>query len=436
MNYDECITFLNNIPKQSATFSTDNMFRLLNKMNNPQDKLKVIHVAGTNGKGSVTNIIKSILIEENYNIGLFNSPYVLSYRETITYNNKIISKRDFSKIITAIAIYCNELTEEGFSHPSAFECYTALAFEYFNIMSVDIAIIEVGLGGVNDSTNVFKSPLLTIITSIAFDHTEFLGNSLADIASSKAGILKEKAPVIIAPNSNEALNVILNTAFKYNAPYYCLSNNDIQATIYKEALNGISFSLKTPYFKYDNLYMKLIGQHQIINAALALTSIEVLKKQYKYKISENSIRLGLENTYWPCRCEYIEHPTPMLIDSAHNEQSMDTFVKVLSNYCTNMPITFLFGVLRDKEADKLLQQIKPFSDTIFITSPISPRAFLTKELANISSKYFTKVFPIDNAFLALQSAIEYSRKTNSLLCCVGSLYLSIPARNWIENELG
>lgn len=432
MNYKESIIYLDNIPKLNSPLGTENILRLLNKMNNPQNNLKVIHVGGTNGKGSVSNMIKSILLEESYNVGLFNSPYILSYRETITYNNEMISEEYFAKIMSNISLYCKELVEENHPHPTAFECYTALALEFFNLMSVDFAIIEVGLGGQDDATNVFKSPLMTIITSIAYDHTEFLGNSLKEIASSKAGIIKYNTPLIVAPNSNEALEAIFNTASTLNSPYYYISNKELTTNIYQKDLMGMSFSIKTPYFDYQKLHMKLIGNHQLTNASLALMAIEILKNKYGYKISNNSVKLGIANTYWPCRCEYIEYPTPILIDGAHNEQSMDTFIQVLTSYCSNMPITFLFGILKDKKVEQLLQKIKPFSDTIFVTTPLSPRALPISELANISKKYFNNVNAIYDANEALKSAIEYSKKTGSLLCCVGSLYLSIPVRNWLD----
>lgn len=434
MNYYESINYLENISVLGGHLGLENITRLLDKLSNPEKQLKVIHIAGTNGKGSVSNILKSILVASNHNVGLYNSPSILSFRETITINSKMITEDDFALTTSKISKYCNELLHEGHPQPTVFECTTALALEFFATKKVDIAIVEVGLGGILDATNVFTTPLVSVITSIGYDHTEFLGNTLHEIASAKAGIIKNKIPVIVAPNDQEVLSVLLNTASTLDAPCYYNKLTDIKSILHEESLQGMSFSMSTPYFTYDYLSTRLIGQHQLINISVALTTIYALNKHYDYNISEEAVATGIAKTYWPCRCEYIEKPINMLIDGAHNEASMESFINVLSSYCNSSPITFLFGVLKDKEVRMMLKKMAPYSNTIFITKPLSNRGLPTIELSTIAKDYFEYVFPIDEISEALQRAIEHAKKTNTLLCCVGSLYLSIPVWNLLRSE--
>jgi len=433
VNYKESISYLENI-SAPIHLGLENIMKLLDKLSNPQNQLKVIHLAGTNGKGSVSNILKSILMEANYNVGLYNSPSILSYRETISINSKIISKDDFAYATTKISKYCNELLDEGHPQPTIFECTTALALDFFASNNVDIAIIEVGLGGILDATNVFTTPLVSVITSIGFDHTEYLGNSLKEIASAKAGIIKKEIPVVIAPNDEDILEVIMNISSSLNAPLYYNAPTDIVTIIHNSTLQGINFSMSTPYFTYSNLFTTLIGAHQLTNISVALMTIYVLTKHYNYMIPAPAVTNGLHKTYWSCRCEYIETPIKMIIDGAHNESSMESFTHVLSAHCTSIPITFLFGVLKDKEVSIMLKKMALFSNTIFITAPLSTRSLPLPELTSIAKEHFENVYPIDELYEAYQEAVNYAKKTNTLLCCVGSLYLSIPFRDWLRSK--
>ncbi len=434
MNYEESVKFLEETEKSGSHYGLDSIIRLLSQLGNPNEALKVIHIAGTNGKGSVSNILSSVLVESGFKVGLFNSPHILSYTECIKLNQNTISKEDFAVCATHTRLACEALVAMNFPHPTAFECLTALTLLYFHTQAVDFAVIEVGLGGAEDATNVFSAPLASIITSISFDHMAFLGDTLTAIATAKSGILKSQSPAILAPNPDEVMQVLFNSCAQLKAPYFFASEPEISIEIHKESLTGMTFSMKTPYFEYQNLETRFIGNHQLINISVALTTLEVLKRHWLYDVPDSAVREGLRNTYWPCRCEYLTHPIPLIIDGAHNDASLTSLIQVLEKYCPTQGVTFLFGVLKDKTVASMLIQLSALTQTIFITEPLSQRALPLSELQLKCEKCFPEVFAIENRERAFDEALLHAKKTNTLLCCVGSLYLSIPLRKYIEKS--
>lgn len=432
MDYAQSITYFENIKPSKGAYGLTIIKKLLERLGNPHHKLKVIHLAGTNGKGSISNFLKTILMVQGYNIGLYNSPYISTPRETISFNALQIPESTFAEISDKIIITCTQLVNDGYEHPSAFECFTALAFQYFADINVDFAIIEVGLGGLNDATNVFDSPLLSIITSIDYDHTQFLGNTLESIAYAKAGIIKKDTPVVVAPNEVPVLKVINKKAQELDAPVFYTNWEDTIVTMYENNLSGMTFSITTPYFNYTQLSTTLIGEHQLVNILVLLTSLHVLSEKHGIIISDNSIKEGIAKTYWPCRCEYLNKPLHVLIDGAHNISSMNSLIQVLDTYCKETPITFLFGALSDKDVENMLSQMATYSNTIFITEPISPRSMSISELNCLSNNYFEQVIPNESLNQALEEALVYAKKHSTLLCCVGSLYLAIPVKKRLE----
>lgn len=431
MNYKQCIDYYENIILSKEQYGLHPIKELLRRIGDPQNELKVIHIAGTNGKGSISNLLKNVLFEQGYNIGLYNSPYILTPRETIFNNHTQIPEATFVSLSNHIIKTCIQMAQDGMTHPSAFECLTALAFQYFLDIKVDFAIIEVGLGGLNDATNVFTSPLVSIISSIDYDHTQFLGNTLESIASAKAGIIKKEVPVVVAPNADSVISVINEKAKNLNAPIYSVNLQDIIITMYENNLSGMTFSIISPYFNYPLLTTMLIGEHQLINISVMLTSLHVLSLE-GIKISDDAVKAGVSKTYWSCRCEYLKNPQPILIDGAHNASSMDSFTKVLETYCQKTPITFLFGALSDKDIDKMLEKMAAYSQTIILAEPLSPRSMPLSQLIQLAKKHFLQVISYESIDNALDFALEYAKKHSTLLCCVGSLYLAIPIRNKIN----
>lgn len=436
MQYKEAISYFELYPMGDLSLVSIN--KLLFELKNPEKSLKVIHIAGTNGKGSVSNFLKNILIAQGYRVGIYNSPFITSPRETIAINHQPISENNFTSISENIISIANKMQLEGFVHPSSFECYTAIAFQYFYESQTDYVIIEAGMGGTLDATNVFEKPILSIITSISYDHMQFLGNTLELIAEQKAGIVKPNSHFLIGKNPENVITAILDKAESpiLGTVYYPEAS---EVSILKASLDNTAFSIKTPYFSYPLVETALLGTHQIDNIALVLTACSILKKHSLLELSETAILSGIKNTRWPLRCEYFEYPMPLLIDGAHNIDSIDAFCKVLDMYFEGYNICFLFACLSDKDINYMLKKLSNYSDTIFITEAVSPRTLSIKALKAFATKYFNNVYAnadIGKAFsLALESQQTYIKKEkrNTLLCCVGSLYLADPIRSIIKS---
>lgn len=452
MNYEQCVHFLNNISKNGSKLGLESIFRLLRYLDNPQDKINVIHVAGTNGKGSVCNIIYTTLIESGYQVGMFNSPHIEIYNECIKANGLIIDNNDFALYTQQVIVACNLIVDEGYYHPTIFECLTAIALLYFSKKNLDFVIVETGLGGLNDATNVFSKPLLTIITSIDYDHMEYLGDSIEKIAFAKAGIIKENIPVIVGSNPENVINVIEKVATEKNSivitidtnKYYkkitplTYKNNIIlkgneplyyKTIIHSSSKEGISFSISSPYFSYVKLYTKLLGDHQLDNISIALTALSFLTK-IKYNIPNNAIYNSLKNIVLECRCEYIDNPHPILFDGSHNHGGISALSDVIEEYFSEMDITLIFGALKDKEIMLMLKEILPIVDKLIITKPNNSRAMDTNELYQLASEEHSNIIIIEDKYQALDYSLLH-RKENELICCAGSLYLSVPLRNYI-----
>lgn len=299
---------------------------ILNLLGDPQDKLKCIHIAGTNGKGSVCAILNQILIEYGLNVGLYTSPHLFSYTERIKINNKDISQRDFDKLVNEISA----LADKNQIHLTEFEILTAAAFKYFSENNLDIVILETGLGGRLDATNVIKKPFVTIITTIDFDHTDRLGDTIEKIAAEKAGIIKNPSPCIIGEN-NLGLNVI------------------------KEKSNNLIVVQKA-----ENKNLSLHGEHQKENLALALGAIKYLP----YKIKKETIDEALKKVQWRFRLEYHKDKN-ILIDGAHNPSGIKTLRNFLDKNFQNQKITFIFGCLKTKDYKKMLDILLKENDDFY-----------------------------------------------------------------------
>jgi dihydrofolate synthase/folylpolyglutamate synthase len=433
MNYSESLQYLNDIAAFGGELGLENINHLLDALEHPEKDLKVIHIAGTNGKGSVSHLTANILSAASYKVGLFTSPYILSYNEAIAINHQQISDDDFAHSTTLVKNACQHLIQKGYHQPTEFECLVAIALIYFKLQKTDYAVIEVGLGGRLDATNVFTTPLLSIITSISLDHTEYLGNTVEKIATEKAGIIKKGCPVVLGPSENSVFTVIKTLATKKQAPFYALS---LEETPVKETLTAHyirNFSVNNPYYQYENLSTKLLGKHQLININTALLGINVLKTHHNIVITEENIKSGIMNTTINCRCEYWQRPRPLLIDGAHNFDSTHALSQVLSEYFKDHEISILFGALGDKDVDGMLHLLSKHSKKIVLTLPLSGRAMPLESLATIARKYFDDITLLDDYKEAYTFAQSHS--THELICLVGSFYLVYPLREYILNTL-
>lgn len=428
MTYKEAVAFIQNLENKMYPPSHENSVELMKQLGNPQDTMKVIHVAGTNGKGSTIAFTKQILIEAGLKVGTFTSPHIFNYNELVTINMSPWHEAAFAEDMTLVSQACQALLEKGMPHPTAFECLTAAGLLTLSKSEIDLAIIEVGMGGLKDATNVFTKPNLLVITSISYDHEEFLGNSLEAIASHKAGIIKKDVPLILGPNPFEVIEVVTRKMEGSSAKMYVLDEGLIHV---KEVLTTNThqfFNMNTTFFNHTGLSTRLRGTHQYKNLATALLIVNRLQKEYD--IPEDAIRRGVRNTSWPCRGELIQTTPPIMIDGAHNEDGMRALLTMVKKYYKDYRLVVVTGILRDKQCKKIADLIESYADEIILTSPISSRRLEP----SIYKEHFANALVYDDYIKAIEKALS-SLDNRTLLLIAGSLYLAFPARKYLLERL-
>lgn len=384
MNNREFEEYLNELTSYGIKPGLDRIRTLCEKLGNPQDKLKFIHVAGTNGKGSVCAYVSNILYQAGIKVGRFTSPAVFEYRERYWINGRDVSKAALCRNMEIVKNAATEMTSQGMEAPTLFEVETALAFCIFLEAGCEIVVLECGMGGEQDSTNIIKAPLVSVLTSISMDHSRILGNSVEAIAKQKSGIIKRGGHVVTISSSAEVLSVIKAKA--------ALERNDI-TIVDKDSLKNVHWGLKTSSFdygKYKNLKISMVGTYQTENAALAVTVVDALKKE-KIKVDEESIRKGLLETTWPGRFQIIGKKPMVILDGAHNEDGAKKLAESVEFFLHNEKdagkIILIYGVLADKEYEKITKIMAPCgSHVITVTPPNNNRALPAKDLAeNVST---------------------------------------------------
>ncbi|MCP2240518.1 bifunctional folylpolyglutamate synthase/dihydrofolate synthase [Thermoanaerobacterium thermosaccharolyticum] len=424
MNYQDAIDYIHNTHKFGMKLGLDNIKRLLMHLGNPQNNLKFIHVAGTNGKGSTCAFINSILLEAGFKVGLYTSPYLEEFEERMRINNQNIPKDKLIYYVEYIKPIIEKIVDEGYNHPTEFEIITAIAFKYFCDENVDFVVLEVGLGGRFDATNVIESSLVSVITTIDYDHMDKLGDTLEKIAFEKAGIIKENGTVVSFYQKDEALKVIEEVSRFKNASLSVMDMNDVK--IKESNSNHQVFDYKN----YKNLKISIIGKHQIYNASLAVMAVEKLI-QYGINISEDVIKRGLINAKWPGRIEVISKSPLIVIDGAHNPQGMATLKEALNLFTYNRLI-LVIGMLKDKDTDSMLKLIVPEADLIITTKPISDRAYTAEELSQKIA--YDDVLHFENIDDAINKALKSAGKNDLILFC-GSLYMIGHVRLYLKNVI-
>lgn len=419
MNYSEALIYIDSICGLGSKLGLSRITELLNRLGNPQDRYKIIHVAGTNGKGSVCSMLSQVLISAGYKTAEYTSPHLERYNERFVIDNKEISDDDYGKYMGIIKKYADEMEKEGIGRPTVFEHITALGFLYFADNNVDYAVIEVGLGGRFDATNVIKNPVLSVIASISFDHTEFLGNTLESIAFEKGGIIKQGCPVALYNQSKSVYNVIKNLCDKRNSKLYYAFDEKIN--IIRQNIDETVLSVRNEYFEYDDIVLPLIGEYQIKNCALVLLAAYALKRGGA-SITDENIRDGILNVRWNGRMEVCSKNPLIVLDGAHNPDGILMLAKSAEKYFAGKRIVLLMGVLSDKEYGKMAEEIIPISDAVVITQPDSERALSADGLKKVAMKYCKKVYSLENIDEAYKFAVGMVDKEDVLLCA-GSLYL-------------
>lgn len=421
MNYEEAMKYILEVGNFGSSYGLSRTFRILEILDNPQKELKLIHVAGTNGKGSVTSMVTSLLMEYGFKVGMYTSPFLESFEERIQINRKNIPKEKLAELISKVKVSVDKVIGEGYNHPTEFEIITCLMLLYFKEEEIDYAVIEVGLGGRLDSTNVI-TPILSIITSISYDHTNILGNLLEDIAFEKAGIIKEKIPVILYPQRKEVLEVIQKVSKEKESKIICVNEEDVQLIdiISKEKIyqrvkvNVVEKEL------YINL--PLLGQHQMTNLLVAIRAfIEVINLQ-KLRFSEDIIKKGIQNVTWIGRLEVMSKNPLVVIDGAHNIQGIKTLKKNIKKYFKYKNIYLLLGILADKQVNEMIEEIAPMATKIYALTPQSDRAKLSEDLKMEVIKVNKNCISLNSYKEAYSLALSEASK-DDLIIVSGSLYM-------------
>lgn len=419
MDYIEALDYINDKNKYGSRLGLDRIRRLLELLDNPHRELKYIHIAGTNGKGSTASYIATTLKEGGYKVGLFTSPYLERFNERISINGEDIPDERLAEITERVKNSIDMMLNEGYDHPTTFEIVTVIGFVYFKEENVDYVVLEVGLGGRLDSTNVIEDSLISVITTIDYDHMEVLGGTLGKIAYEKAGIIKDRGLVLTYPQAEDALNTIREVSRKKGATLEICPMENVE--ILKLDEYGGIFNYKYNGKAYKNIEISLIGKHQIYNATLALTALVMLKERGVLNISEIALRRGLKNTRWPGRLEVLKKNPLFIIDGAHNIQGIKVLAENLNRFKYNRLILGL-GILKDKEVESMVKALVDKADEVVVTEANIYRKMDATDLEKIVSKYNPRTHIRKGLEAAVEKAYELANEED-LILFTGSLYL-------------
>jgi dihydrofolate synthase/folylpolyglutamate synthase len=378
-------------------------------------------VAGTNGKGSTSAITHSILQNAGYKVGLYTSPHLVSFQERMVINGEYISPDEVVSLLERLKPAIKQVARrEGCQHPTFFEVITTMAFLYFYEKKVDFAIMEVGLGGRLDATNVCQ-PLVSVITHIDFDHMDRLGNTLTEIAGEKGAIIKENTPVVSAGQFPEAQDVIKKIARQKESPLY-IFGEDIDATLISSQLKGNYFNYRGISNNIDNLFVPLAGDFQIENTSLAIATTELLGNS-GYVITQDNIFKGVSHSKWPGRFEIVKEKPLVILDGAHNPNGVQQFIKNLKKLVPDKKIIAVLGIFQDKDYTTILKNIIPQVDKVILTMADNPRATPTAVLAEEVKHYinYQNIMESDDVETAINKSLQIARG-DDVVCITGSLY--------------
>ena len=418
MKYEEAMKYITEVGNFGSNYGLERTYKLLEHLGNPERDLKLIHIAGTNGKGSTTSMITEILMGEGYKVGMYTSPFIEEFEERIQINRNNIPKESLAILMDEIKVAVDKVIEAGYSHPTEFEIITVLMLLYFKKENIDFGVIEVGLGGTLDSTNVIK-PIIQVITSISFDHTNLLGNTLEKIAREKAGIIKRGIPTVIYPQQEEVLKVIKNKCFEMDSELYIANNENLK---FKNIVN-----LDKPYqlLKYNNeidILLPLLGEHQIINLSVAMQAIEVLNSKNIIDISIANIVKSIKNVSWKGRLEVLSNNPYVVIDGAHNIQGIKTLSRNIKKYFKYENLYLILGILADKDVEEMIKIITPMAKKVYSVTPNSIRGELAESLKDEVSKFNKNCKAFDKYEEAYLEALNDASEKDLILAS-GSLYM-------------
>lgn len=419
MNYRQCLRYLERIQNLGIKFGLNNVRTILASLDNPQQKYPSILVAGTNGKGSVCAMLLRILSLHGFKAGLFTSPHLVQIEERIRIGENLISKGDFSRLLTVLREKIEELiTKKKLSSPPTFfELLTCLALLYFKEKDVDMAILEVGMGGRYDATNTVL-PCVCVITSISLEHQKFLGETLQEIAFEKAGIIKPGVPVVCGDENVEALETIKRRAGELKSPFIGVFSQKGCFKVEK-GTKSYSFEYRSNGEKFS-FSPSLAGWHQGKNAAIAIVASEQISKKWK-KLQRDKITRGIETVRWEGRLEILSHEPLVIVDGAHNEEGAKALRRYVQDFLSS-PLTLIFAIMRDKKIEDLAEILFPLAERIILTRFPYYRAALPEEIRERAAGYQEKITLVPNVKQAVRIALQKNGPHEAILVA-GSLFL-------------
>lgn len=413
MNYEEALQYINQLNSKGIALGLERIEALLDRLGNPQKGQRFVHVAGTNGKGSVCAFLDSALREAGLRVGRYISPTLYDYRERIQIDGQYISKQAVASLLTTIQQACVQMERQGLEPPTVFEVETALAFLYFAEQHCDYVLLEVGMGGRLDSTNVITQPVLSVITPISLDHTRMLGDHLAAIAAEKGGIVKPHCPAVLGPQQPEAQAVLTARCQQCGITPLQVDVNQIQKQQW--SWQGQRFS----YGRWSQLTIGLSGDYQRVNGAIAIEALQLLQKE-EPALTDEAIRVGLAKARWPGRFEIIGQAPLFVVDGAHNPAGAQALAQTLQEHFSGKRIWLLLGVFRDKDYQQIGAILSGCSQTVFCFQPQHERGLEAGLLAAAVAPYFQQVQVAESAEQAVQQVLQRADREDVVVSC-GSL---------------
>lgn len=411
MTYEEALSYIHSVSWTFCKPGLDRIRALCEALGNPQDSLRFVHVAGTNGKGSFCSMLSSVLRSAGYKTGLFTSPYIKVFNERMAVDGEMIANDE----LAALTAYVKPIADAMPDKPTEFELITAIAFEYFHRHACDIVVLEAGMGGRLDSTNIIREPLLSVITGIALDHTAFLGDTVEKIATEKAGIIKDARPVLYGGEDRTAARVIRDTAQSRGSTFHSVDYGALSCE--RMTLDGT----RLHFGDHRDIDLSLLGLYQPRNAAVVLSAVDILRAE-GIVIPEDAVKEGLASATWPARFEILSREPLVIFDGAHNPQGIDAAVASIQHYFKDRKVYVMTGVLRDKDYHVIARRLSEVAAHAFVMTPDNPRALPAEEYVAVLAGYGVTAEACRSVKEAYTKAKEAAVRDAMPLVCLGSLY--------------
>lgn len=424
MNYAEALDFIHSVSWKGSRPGLERTYELLEKINNPQNELKFIHVAGTNGKGSFCSMLSSVLCHEGYKVGLYTSPYVERFNERMRVQSEDISDNELAQIAEYIKPYAESMTDL----PTEFELITVIAFEYFKRHECDYVVLECGMGGRLDSTNVINTSVLSVITGISLDHTAFLGDTVEKIAYEKAGIIKHGVPCLYCGSDKAAQLVINERANTVSSEFF--TTYGLVPKIKRMDFEGTTFDIDG----YNDVKISLLGEYQTQNAVNVIKSVEILNN-IGINISRDSLYKGLYYTRWKARFEIINKSPIVISDGGHNPEGIDSAVNSVKKYFGKSKVNIVTGVLADKDYRYMAMRMADVAERVFCLTPNNPRALDSGEYAEVFRGLGIEAYSYESISETVKSAMKDAQENNRAVICLGSLYIYADVKSAVREYM-